>query len=208
MRLYKVPGLVQKLMKGYTWHRDRKVNTVYLTFDDGPVPGVSDFVLRQLDDYKMKANFFMVGDNVQKHTSLALEVARAGHGIGNHTFHHLKAPKTSPRVYLDDVANCQKVIEDELEVCAKTFRPPYGRLGNNLVSSLSQEYEIVLWDLISWDFKQELQTQKALKKIKQYTENGSIVLFHDQQKSKANLQQILPPYLDFLASNGFKTGVL
>lgn len=166
MRLYKVPGLVQKLMKGYTWHRDRKVSTVYLTFDDGPVPGVSDFVLRQLDDYKMKANFFMVGDNVQKHTSLALEVARAGHGIGNHTFHHLKAPKTSLGLYLDDVEKCQQVIEDKVGVKPKFFRPPYGRMGSNYVRCLSQEYEIVLWDLISWDFKQELQPLKALNKIK------------------------------------------
>ena len=208
MRLYKVPGLVQKLMKGYTWHRDRKVNTVYLTFDDGPVPGVSDYVLRQLDDYKMKANFFMVGDNVQKHTSLALEVAQAGHGIGNHTFHHLKAPKTSLGLYLDDVEKCQQVIEDKVGVKPKFFRPPYGRMGSNYVRCLSQEYEIVLWDLISWDFKQELQPLKALNKIKKHTENGSIVLFHDQQKSKANLQKILPAYLEFLARKGFKTAVL
>ncbi|GAB2990209.1 polysaccharide deacetylase family protein [Cyclobacterium sediminis] len=208
MRLYKVPGIAQKLIKGYTWHRDRKEKTVYLTFDDGPVPGVSDFVLRQLDDYRMKASFFMVGDNVQKHSALALEIAQEGHGIGNHTFHHLKAPKTSLAVYLNDVAKCQKVIEEKLGIRTKIFRPPYGRLGNNFLSSLSQEYEIVLWDLISWDFKQELQPIKALKKIKQHTENGSIVLFHDQQKSKANLQKILPPYLDFLASKGFKTEVL
>ncbi|EPR65008.1 polysaccharide deacetylase family protein [Cyclobacterium qasimii] len=208
MLFYKVPGIIQNLFGSYTWHKDRKQKTVYLTFDDGPVPSVSDYVLRLLEDYNMKATFFMVGDNVSKNPDLANEIAQKGHGIGNHTYHHLKAGKTPLSLYLEDVEQCRKTILEKTGIETKTFRPPYGSINKRYARHLLQEYEIVLWDVISWDFKKGLNSGVALEKVKKYTKNGSIVLFHDQQKSKKNLQEILPKYLDYLSSQGFQTALL
>ncbi|WP_339922548.1 polysaccharide deacetylase family protein [uncultured Cyclobacterium sp.] len=208
MLFYKVPGIIQNLFGSFTWHKDREHKTVYLTFDDGPVPSVSDYVLRLLEDYNMKATFFMVGDNVSKNSNLANEIAQRGHGIGNHTHHHLNAGKTPLTVYLEDIEQCRKTILEKTGVETKTFRPPYGKINRRYSRYLLKEYEIVLWELISWDFKKELNSSVALGKIMKYTENGSIVLFHDQQKSKKNLQEILPKYLDYLSSQGFQTGLL
>ena len=208
MLFYKVPGIIQNLFGSFTWHKDREHKTVYLTFDDGPVPSVSDYVLRLLEDYNMKATFFMVGDNVSKNSNLANEIAQRGHGIGNHTHHHLDAGKTPLTVYLEDIEQCRKMILEKTGVETKTFRPPYGKINRRYSRHLLKEYEIVLWELISWDFKKELNASVALGKIMKYTENGSIVLFHDQQKSKKNLQEILPKYLDYLSSQGFQTGLL
>ena len=208
MQFYKVPGIIQHLFKLYTWHKDRNQKTVYLTFDDGPVPSVSDCVLKLLDEYGMQATFFMVGDNVSKNPNLANEIVKEGHAIGNHTYHHLRAGKTPLSVYLEDVEQCRKVIFEKTGIETKTFRPPYGRINRRYARHLLQEYEIVLWDVISWDFKNGLNPKVALKKVKKHTENGSIVLFHDQQKSKKNLQEILPGYLNFLSNQGFQTALL
>lgn len=208
MQFYKVPGIIQHLFKAYTWHKDRNLKTVYLTFDDGPVTTVSDYALKLLNDYDMKATFFMVGDNVSKNPNLAIEINREGHAIGNHTYHHLWAGKTPLSVYLEDVEQCKKVIFEKTGIETKTFRPPFGWINKRYARHLSQEYEIVLWDVISWDFKNGLNPRVALEKVKKHTENGSIVLFHDQQKSKKNLQEILPGYLDFLSAEGFQTALL
>ena len=208
MQFYKVPGIIPSLFNGYTWHKDRNKKTVYLTFDDGPVPSVSDYVLKLLDEHEMKATYFMVGDNVYKNPALANEVIQEGHGIGNHTYHHLRAGKMPLTVYLDDVEQCRKVILEKTGVDTNTFRPPYGWINGRYSRHLSQNYEIVLWDVISWDFKSGLNTGVALNKIKEHTENGSIVLFHDQLKSKNNLQKILPGYLEYLSSQGFQTALL
>lgn len=208
MRFYKVPGIARHLFPRYTWHKERNRKTVYLTFDDGPVPEVTDYVLQLLEDYSMKATFFMVGDNVSKNSSLAMEIANAGHSIGNHTYHHLKAGKTALPLFLEDVEQCKRVIYDKTGVLTKTFRPPYGWLDRKYARSLSKEYEIVLWDVISWDFKRGLNPVVALEKIMKNTANGSIVLFHDQPKSREFLQVMLPAYLDFLAREGFRTALL
>ena len=208
MLFYKVPGIIQNLFDAYTWHKDRNQKTVYLTFDDGPVPSVSDYVLRLLEDFNMKATFFMVGDNVSKNPNLANEIAQKGHGIGNHTQHHLKAGETPLSTYLEDVELCRKTILEKTGVDTKTFRPPYGRINKQYARHLLEEYEIVLWDVISWDFKKGLNSRVALEKVKKHTRNGSIVLFHDQQKSMKNLQLILPKYLDYLSSQGFQTALL
>lgn len=208
MRFYKVPGIARHLFPRFTWHKERNQKTVYLTFDDGPVPEATDYVLQLLDHYGMKATFFMVGDNVSKNSSLAMEMAKAGHAIGNHTYHHLKAGETSLPLYLEDVEQCKRVIYEKTGVLTKTFRPPYGWLNRRYARYLSKEYEIVLWDVISWDFKRGLNPAIALENVMKNTTNGSIVLFHDQPKSRDFLRAMLPAYLDFLSTEGFQTALL
>lgn len=205
MRPFKVPDIAQHLLGEFTWHKERNQQSVYLTFDDGPVSGVTDFVLNELGRRNMKATFFMVGSNVQKSSGLALEVCKGGHGIGNHTYHHLNGAKTAEHCYLEDIKKCQLEIMEKTGVNTRLFRPPYGRLTCSQKRNIQSQHEIVLWELISWDFRKEMSPGRSLQQLKRKTTNGSIVLFHDQKKSEAFLRAMLPDYLDFLAGEGYAT---
>lgn len=208
IRPFKIPDIAQTVFSDYTWHKSRSQKSVFLTFDDGPVAGVTDFVLEELEKHRMKATFFMVGENVRKAGSLARQVGRGGHGIGNHTFHHLNGAATPNEGYLQDVGRCEEIIGETIGVNTRIFRPPYGRISCQQKRELKTAYEIVLWDLISWDFLPGMSPSKSLKKLKENTHNGSIVLFHDQQKSSQFLRNMLPHYLDYLAGSGFTTQAL
>ncbi|SEJ48569.1 Peptidoglycan/xylan/chitin deacetylase, PgdA/CDA1 family [Cyclobacterium xiamenense] len=208
MRPFKVPDIAQQVFTDFTWHRDRDQRNVFLTFDDGPVDGVTDFVLEALDQHRMKATFFMVGDNVSRSGSLARQVWQAGHGIGNHTFHHLRGAKTSVAGYLQDVERCGEVIRAETGTRPTLFRPPYGSIRCKQKRAIKEAYEIVLWDLISWDFVPGMSPKRALRKLQETTRNGSIVLFHDQQKSRHFLKSMLHGYLDYLSATGYTTQLL
>ncbi|WP_439483803.1 polysaccharide deacetylase family protein [Cyclobacterium plantarum] len=205
MRPFRVPHIAQRIFKGFTWHKDREKRAVFLTFDDGPVSGVTDFVLEELGRRNMKATFFMVGENVQKAGYLARQVHGEGHGIGNHTFHHLNGANTSMSGYLADVKKCQEEILDKTGVNTRFFRPPYGLMTCSQKRKIAPNHEIVLWELISWDFRKEMSPYRSLQQLKRKTANGSIVLFHDQKKSESFLKTMLPDYLDFLAGEGYST---
>lgn len=206
--MHHVPAIVTKLFSGMLWNKCRKENKIYLTFDDGPVPGVTDFVLEELDKREMKATFFMVGDNVKKHPQLALNVAEAGHGIGNHTFHHLNGYYASFDNYLSDIESCEYVFEEVLEQNSSLFRPPYGKLTKKQFEAIKSKYQVVMWDVLSGDYDQRQSSAKCLSKTKKYSRNGSIILFHDQLKTQQVLKKILPDYLDFVQDTGFQTAVL
>jgi len=206
--MHHIPDWIPYLLRDITWHKDRSAAAVYLTFDDGPVPGVTDFVLEQLAVRGMKASFFVVGDNVHKHPSLAKEVLDAGHSIGNHTFHHLKGIKTSHWTYLKDTLRCQYCLEDELNISPNIFRPPYGLMSRLQYSTLKDTYEIVLWDVLSGDYDMQQDAATCLLKAKQYTQGGSIVLFHDQEKTRDKIRKILPDYLSWVEDQGFVTASL
>lgn len=205
MFLYRVPTFVQWIYPGYVWHMDRSEQTVYLTFDDGPVVGITDFVLDVLSEMNVKATFFMVGDNVLKNLSLARRIITEGHQVGNHTFNHLNGRSTSLKRYLENVAQCQRVIEDHLGVKTDLFRPPYGRLSKHQRMQLSKSYRIFMWEILAGDFVTGISESKSLKKISQKTQNGSIILFHDQQKTAEFVKGVLPGYLNFLEGARFKT---
>ena len=181
---------------------------VYLTFDDGPVPGITDFVLNELAKRNQKATFFMVGDNVRKHTSLATEVLQNGHQIGNHTYHHLHGLKTSKKVYLENVKACDRILEEKLGKSTLLFRPPYGMISPWHAGELQKVKEIVMWTLLTGDYDRSISPQVVLNDSKRMTSEASIIVFHDQQKTDGHLQRILPGYLDFLEGEGFKTGIL
>lgn len=206
--MHHIPSWIPHVMKDITWHKDRSDPTIYLTFDDGPVPGVSDFVLNQLSKKGMKATFFMVGDNVRKHTSLAKEVFSAGHSVGNHTYFHLKGTSTKHWAYLKDTLRCQYCLEDALNFSTKLFRPPYGLMTKTQFDSLKAKFEIVLWDVLSGDYDLKQDAATCLQKSKQYTQAGSIVLFHDQEKTSEKIQKFLPDFLNWVEDQGFQTNSL
>ena len=208
MFLYRVPTFVQWIFPRYVWHMDRKNACVYLSFDDGPVAGITEFVLDLLLERNMKATFFMVGDNILKDLPLARRVVAEGHQVGNHTFNHLNGRQTSLKKYLANVAQCERVIEDQLGISTRLFRPPYGRLTRQQQNYLYQDYRIIMWEILSGDFIPEINEMNSLKKISQKTQNGSILLFHDQLKTAGFVKRVLPGYLDFLVRSGLKTGFL
>jgi peptidoglycan/xylan/chitin deacetylase (PgdA/CDA1 family) len=206
--VHRFPSWVEHLFPHRLWEGPSDGKSIYLTFDDGPVPGITDWVLEELGKRGQVATFFMVGDNVRKHPELALEVLARGHRVGNHTFHHLHGWRSSYRTYLQDVQACDEVLLAVLGVQTQLFRPPYGELGLRQARTLAKSKKIVMWSLLSYDFDSDLSPERILTEIKARTAPGKVVVFHDQQKTKMKLQQFLPNYLDFLAQAGYTTRLL
>lgn len=204
MYLHFIPAPVQWLFPRYTWHRSRKHKKIYLTFDDGPVPEVTFFVLRTLEEHAAKATFFCVGDNVRKYPEILKQVREAGHRIGNHTYHHLNGLKTSAEAYLENVVECKAALLQAGQEDVDLFRPPYGRIRQQQAHELLPAYEIIMWDVLSADYDKNLQPEECLKKSIRYTRAGSIVVFHDNPKAFRNLQWVLPRYLQHFSSLGYK----
>lgn len=188
-----IPDWITRWFKSYVWHGDRNKNIVHLTFDDGPTPVITHFVLDLLDQHKMKATFFCIGDRVQKHPDLYQLLLDKGHAVGNHTMNHLNAWNTSNKVYLDNVIKANQYINSNL------FRPPYGKMTPSINKELIKKgYTTVQWDVISGDFDRTKKANYCLQQLKRYTKNGSIIVFHDSKKAWPVLQEVLPVYLDFL----------
>jgi peptidoglycan/xylan/chitin deacetylase (PgdA/CDA1 family) len=169
------------------------------------VPGVTDWVLGELANRGLSATFFMVGDNVRKHTSLAQEVVAAGQQVGNHTYHHLSGWKTSTGAYLKDVAACDAILEDSLGIKTSLFRPPYGWMKPLQARAVAKDKKIVMWSLLSYDFNSSLAAEKIVEACISRTCSGTILVFHDQEKTREQLKKVLPHYLDFLIGEGFTT---
>ncbi|MDX5480867.1 MAG: polysaccharide deacetylase family protein [Hymenobacteraceae bacterium] len=205
IRLYKTPWLLKKLMAGYyTWHRDGQGKKLYLTFDDGPIPEVTPWVLEQLANYKAKATFFCVGDNLAKHPEVARQIVGQGHVLANHTFNHLKGWQTELHPYLQNTEKCQAVLgQFQPAGQKKLFRPPYGRITRAQAAELQQEYELIMWDVLTNDYDNTLSPEKCLQKAIKYTQSGSIIVFHDSLKAKRNLMYALPPFLKHFTGLGY-----
>lgn len=208
MLIHHVPSIIPKLFPHLTWNKDRQERKIYLTFDDGPVPCVTEYVLEMLEKRKMKATFFMVGDNIRKCPILAKEVFASGHKIGNHTYHHLNGFKTKEEIYLQDLEKCQETIGEHLGIATDLFRPPYGRITRKQHKRVIDTHQVIMWDVLSGDFDLNQTADDCLQKTIKYTKNGSIVVFHDQLKTKEIMKKVLGTYLDFVLENGFETGLL
>jgi peptidoglycan/xylan/chitin deacetylase (PgdA/CDA1 family) len=176
--------------------KQRKV--AFITFDDGPIPSVTPWVLDQLDRYGVKATFFMVGDNVARHPELLNEVRRRGHSVGNHTMHHLQGMHTSCRAYLHDVQEADKLIDSIL------FRPPHGLLKRGQSRVIRQNYNLIMYDVVTRDYSKKLTPEQMLANVKRYTRNGSIIVFHDSLKAERNMRAVLPAALEWLIENGYE----
>ena len=208
MRAYQIPFFLPFLYSNRLWSGPASERKISLTFDDGPVPGITDWVLAELEKRGLKATFFMVGDNVRKHPALAQSVLAAGHQLGNHTYHHLSGWKTSTQTYLNDVASCDAILADTVGEMPRFFRPPYGWMSPGQAKGLVPSKKIVMWNLLSYDFDPDLSSESLIRECTSRTVPGTIVVFHDQQKTKAQLMRVLPQYLDFLVGEGFTTQLL
>jgi peptidoglycan-N-acetylglucosamine deacetylase len=197
-----VPDLLRPLLGKLTWRRDSSSKVIYITFDDGPVPEVTPLVLDLLDKRNIKATFFCVGDNVRKHPEVYAEVLRRGHKTGNHTFNHIKGFSFSEDEYVANVEKAAEYIDSEL------FRPPYGRIKRSQLKRLQPKYEIIMWDLITYDYDRKLSKESILRNIKHYSRNGSIIVFHDSIKAKDNMLAVLPIAIEYWNSQGYTYGVL
>jgi peptidoglycan/xylan/chitin deacetylase (PgdA/CDA1 family) len=178
---------------------------IYLTFDDGPIPGVTDFVLAALASYQAKATFFCVGDNIGKYPDIAGRVSQAGHRLGNHTYHHLKGWKTSQAEYLHNVALCEQALQPFVMPGQPwLFRPPYGSIRFGQWHQLKQRYQVVMWEVLTYDFDPRLPAAVCLEKAIRHTGPGAVVVFHDSLKARRNLEYVLPRYLAHFAGLGYR----
>lgn len=198
MKYFIKPPLVLKLLtqEWLTWDMPANGYKIYLTFDDGPVPEVTPEVLRILARYNAKATFFCVGDNVQKYPHLFAKIKADGHAVGNHTFNHLKAWKTTAGDYLMNVDECRQLVKSRL------FRPPYGQLTPWLVQKLGPHFKIILWSVLAGDFDQRVSPEKCADTALRNTRPGSIVVFHDSVKASKNMLFALPVFLEHFTALG------
>lgn len=177
-------------------HKNRRV--VYLTFDDGPVPEVTPWVLDLLDRYNIKATFFLVGDNVRRSPALFEEIKRRGHSWGNHTMHHLQGMKVTSRRYMRDLTEADMLIDSSL------FRPPHGLLRWKQANGIKTHYNIVMYDLVTRDYSRKLNGEQVLENVKRFTRNGSIIVFHDSLKAEKNMRYALPRAIKWLIAQGYE----
>ena len=200
MYLVKTPWLLKKLYPQLTWDMPTGNRCIYLTFDDGPIPIVTPFVLNILQQYNAKATFFCIGDNVSKHPDEFEQVKNGGHAIGNHTYNHLKGWDTDNKTYLQNF-----LVADE-QLHTNLFRPPYGRIKRSQIKLLKQakpDLNIIMWDTLSGDFDINLQPEKCLQNVLKHTTDGSIVVFHDSIKAFGRLQYVLPKAIEYWSKEGY-----
>lgn len=173
-------------------------HSVYITFDDGPIPEVTPWLLDILDEYGVKATFFVVGDNVRKHPDIYKMVVERGHHIGNHTFNHVRGMRMRNHDYIDNVKKCDGFISTRL------FRPPHGVLRHWTYRYMKGDYDIVFYDVITRDYNNKIKPEKVLEIVKKYTRNGSIIVFHDSLRSEKNLRYALPKAIEWLKEQGYQ----
>lgn len=201
MYTVKVPFVLRWLYPTLIWHRSRTEKRIFLTFDDGPIPDVTPFIINTLNNYGVKATFFCVGENIKKHPDLFDRLLENGHQIGNHTYNHLNGWKTSDDIYLQNVNQCEQLTGTSL------FRPPYGRGRRSQYAQLNR-YHIIMWDVLSGDFDLKLPPEKCLNNVLKYTQNGSIIVFHDNIKAIPRVTYALPRAIEHWLAEGYEFGVL
>jgi peptidoglycan/xylan/chitin deacetylase (PgdA/CDA1 family) len=212
MTLPYIPKLVQWCFPKRIWHLSRSKKTIYLTFDDGPIPEVTLWVLEQLKSYNAKATFFCIGENIVKHPDLFNQIALEGHTIGNHTQHHLNFNQTKLSEYIKDVEQCENTISTTLKKendtvikTQKLFRPPYGKLSFKASKKIKNlGHKIIMWDVLSVDYSAAVSKSKCLTNVLNHTKNGSIIAFHDSLKAEKNLRYVLPKVLEKYSERGYK----
>ncbi|CAM1354156.1 polysaccharide deacetylase family protein [Tenacibaculum ascidiaceicola] len=203
MRLYfiKTPRILKQLFAKYTWSFFTNKKEIYLTFDDGPIPQVTEFVLDQLHNFNAKATFFCIGDNIRKHPAVFSRIVNEGHSVGNHTFNHLNGWKSSNTTYIENISKCESLLPDQK---TKLFRPPYGKIKRKQAKQLlASDYKIIMWDVLSADFDSSITKEKCLQNVLENAQNGSIIVFHDSIKASDKLYYALPKVLKEFSQRGY-----
>lgn len=209
LRWIKTHWIIKKLFSNYIWDIPNNENKIYLTFDDGPTPEITNWTLNQLEHYQAKATFFCIGDNLRKYPEIYQKIIKKGHAVGNHTFNHLKGWKTKTADYVENA----KLFESELNNISTSkcnlFRPPYGKIKPSQSKILRNEgYKIIMWDVLSADYDQSISPEECLENVVQNCKSGSIIVFHDSIKGFKNLEYVLPRTLEFIKEKGFVCEVL
>lgn len=197
MFIERPPQLYRNLYRGSYWRLSIDEKVVYLTFDDGPIPEITPWVLDVLDKYNIKATFFCVGDNVRKYPDIFRMVQERGHQTGNHTFHHIQGMKTDTLSYLEDVEKAN------LRIKSKLFRPPYGHMRFRQFSTLKKHYKVIMWDVVTRDYSRMMTAEQVFEVVKKYTRNGSIIVFHDSIKAGDRMKESLPKSIEWLLEQGY-----
>jgi peptidoglycan/xylan/chitin deacetylase (PgdA/CDA1 family) len=178
---------------------------VYLTFDDGPIPVVTEYILDLLLDLKVKATFFLVGENVTNNPKVFERLLNEGHCIGNHTYNHMNGWRTDERQYLENIRSCTEIFKQSgFKSDYMFFRPPYGMIRRNTLKKIKNEYKVIMWDVLSYDFSNKVSPEKCLYKSLKYTKNGSIIIFHDNIKAYEKLKFVILQYILTLKDNNYE----
>ena len=207
MKLYtiKTPQFVQSFYKEYIWRIKTKNKEVFLTFDDGPTPEITPFVLDELKKYQAKATFFCIGKKIKKHPKLFQRIIDEGHTVGNHTQDHLSGWNTTNKTYKQSVEDCQKNIIKHHKTNQKLFRPPYGKIRKSQAKELIKKgYKIIMWSVLSGDFDTSLPKENCLKNVLKNSVKGDIIVFHDSQKATEKVKFVLPNVLKHFKEKGFQ----
>jgi len=202
MYVAKIPGFFWRLFPGILWRLPVKDRSLFLTFDDGPTAGVTDFVLETLEEYNAKAAFFCIGKKVAALPQMYEKILMKGHSTGNHTYNHLNGWDTDDEIYYDDIDRCAAVVKSQL------FRPPYGKISLSQINHLKPRFKIVMWDVLSGDFDVNLSADACLKNVLRHAREGSIIVMHDSAKAEPKLRYVLPRILEFFSEGGYRFSAL
>ncbi len=207
-----MPRFIQRLYPERIWAFSREEKSIYLTFDDGPIPEVTPWVLDELKKYNAKATFFCIGENVQKHPEIFQRILSEGHSVGNHTFNHLNGWKTATSEYIENVdkAEAQMGNNSKFKIQdSRLFRPPYGKITSKQAKILQRKgFKIVMWDIISYDYDANTSPEKCLQNVLKNIKPGSIVVFHDSLKAEKNLRYVLPKVLEVIDKNRLNSRII
>lgn len=205
----KTHRIIKKIFSNLVWDIPNSENKIYLTFDDGPIPEVTEWVLDLLKSEDIKATFFCIGDNIKKYPEVYKRILTEEHQTGNHTFNHLNGWKTETNQYIDNFKLCE-IEHSKLETQnSKLFRPPYGKIKPSQSKAIRQfGYKIIMWDVLSYDFNSTISVEKCLENVISNTEQGSIIVFHDSVKAEKNLKYALPKAIQILKNKGFVFDVI
>ncbi|MEY4595084.1 MAG: hypothetical protein RIQ47_1494 [Bacteroidota bacterium] len=194
----RTPQLIQRLFSSLVWRIPQKDKIIYLTFDDGPIPEVTPWVLDELEKHNAKATFFCIGNNVRKHPDVYKKLQLAGHRIGNHTENHLNGWTVYNREYYMNIAQCRRVVKSDL------FRPPYGKIRPSQIARIRENYRIIMWDVLSKDYDISLSGEEVYQRVVRNTTPGSIIVMHDSLKAEERLRYALPRILAHFTEQGYK----
>jgi len=204
----KTNAIIKKIFSNHVWEISNTENKIYLTFDDGPIPEITEWVLEELKKHNAKATFFCIGHNIEKHPEIFEKVINDAHSVGNHTFNHLNGWKTSTKEYLENFKLCEDSISNLqskiYNLKSKLFRPPYGKIKFSQSKKLRKlGYKIIMWDVLSADYDTAISPEKCLENVLKNVSSGSIIVFHDSVKAFPNLEYTLPRALKYWQEKGF-----
>lgn len=202
MYLVKSSYFIKKYYSNFIWKITTTEKIIYLTFDDGPTPEITEWTLATLKSFNAKATFFCVGSNVVKYPEIFQQIISEGHAVGNHTHHHLNGWHTNNEDYLRNIKKCEKVVTSNL------FRPPYGRIKKSQYELIKEEYQVIMWDVLSGDFDSKTTPEKCLSNVIDNTTEGAIIVFHDSLKAASNLKYTLPKVLEYFVEQGYRFEVI